>query len=94
MCETKTVLLSIAISLLVAISFYIYQAHSENKVGHHSEIIIQDPCENEYKKFWLNGGESLHLVDGDIVSCNCCNGYMVESGKRCEKYMWWDQVEG
>ena len=38
MCETKTVLVSISLIIPVAASFRINQAHTENKVGHHSEI--------------------------------------------------------
>ena len=48
MCETKAVVVSISIIFsLVAASFCIYQAHTENKVGQHSKIKSQDPCENE-----------------------------------------------
>ena len=50
MFETKAVVLSISLVLLVAASFCIYQAQTEYKVGHHSKIKSQDPCENEYKK--------------------------------------------
>ena len=50
MCEIKAVAVSISIILLVAASFWIYQAQTENKVGHHSRIKSQHPCENEYKK--------------------------------------------
>ena len=71
MCETKTVLVSISIVSLVAASFRIYQAHTEKRVGHHSKIKSQGPCENEYKKFCLNGGECHYLVDEEIVGCNC-----------------------
>ena len=71
MCETKAVVVSISIILLVTASFYIYQAQTKNKVGHHSKIKSQGPCENEYKKYCLNGGECYYLVDEDIVGCNC-----------------------
>ena len=71
MCETKPVVVSKSIILPVAASFFIYQAHRENKVGHHSKIKSQGPRENEYKKFCLNGGECYYLVDEDIVGCNC-----------------------
>ena len=47
MCEVKAVVASISIILLVAASFCIYQAQTENKVGHHSKIKSQGPCENE-----------------------------------------------
>ena len=87
MCETKAVLVSIALILLVAASFSIYQARTDNKVGHHSKIKSQGPCENEYKKYCLNGGECYYLVYEDIVGRNCTWLY---GGKRCEKYMWWD----
>ena len=71
MCEIKAVVVSISINLLVAASLCIYQAQTENKVGHHSEIKSQGPCENEYKKYCLNDGECYYLVDEDIVGCNC-----------------------
>ena len=89
MCETKTkqVVVSISLILLVAASFRKYQAQTENKVGHHSKIKSQGPCENEYKKYCLNGGECYYLADEDFVGCNCTRLY---GGKRCEKYMWWD----
>ena len=50
MCETKAVVVPISLILLVAASFCISQARTENKVGHHSEIKTQGPCENEYKE--------------------------------------------
>ena len=81
MCEKKAVVLSISVILLVAASFSIYHAHTENKVGHQSKIKSQGPCENEYKKFCLNGGECYYLVDEDIVGCSCTWLY---GGKRCE----------
>ena len=59
-----------SIILLLAASFRIYQTHTETKVGHHSKIKSQDPCEDEYKKCCLNGGECHYLVDEDIVGCN------------------------
>ena len=71
MCETKTVLVSLSLILLVAASFCIYQAHAENEVGHHGKIKIQGPCENEYKKYCFNGGECYYLVDEYIEGCNC-----------------------
>ena len=71
MCETKAVVVSISLILLVAASFCIYQAYTENKVGHHSKIKSQVHRENEYKKYCLNGGECYYLVDEDIVGCNC-----------------------
>ena len=50
MSEIKAVVISISIILLVAASFSIYQAQTENKVGHQSKIKSQGPCENEYKR--------------------------------------------
>ena len=87
MCETEAVVVSISLFLLVAASFCIYQAQTENKVGNHSKIKSQGPCENEYKKYCLNGGECYYLVDEVIVGCNCTWLY---GGKPFEKYMWWD----
>ena len=87
MCETKALVVSISLILLVAANFCIYQAHTESKVGHHSKIKSQGPCENEYKKYFLNGGRCYYLVDEDIVGYNCTWLY---GRKRCEKYMWWD----
>ena len=87
MCETKEVVVSISLILLVAAIFCIYQAHTENKVGHHSNIKCQGPCKNEYKKYCWNGGECYYLVDEDIEARNCTWLY---GRKRCEKYMWWD----
>ena len=89
MCETKAVVITTSLILLVAASFCIYQAHTENKLEHHSKIKSQGPCENEYKKYCFNGGDFYYLVDEDLVGCNCT--WLCE-GKRCEKYMWWDQV--
>ena len=87
MCETKAIVVSISIILLLAASFCKYQAHTVDKVGHHSKIKSQCPCKNECKKYCLNGGECYYLVDEDIVGCNCTWLY---GGKRCEKYMWWE----
>ena len=71
MCETKAIVVSISLILLVAARICIYQAHTENEVGHCSKIKSQGLCENEYKKFCLNGGECFYLVDEDIVGYNC-----------------------
>ena len=87
MCETKAVVVSVPLILLVAASFCIYQTHTENKVGHHSNIKNQCPRENEYKKYCLNGGDCYDLGDEDIVGYNSTWLYAV---KRCEKYMRWD----
>ena len=87
MFKTKAVVLSISLILLVGASFFIYQAQTENKVGHQRKIKSQGPRGNQYKKYCLNGGKCSYLVDVDIVGCNCTWFY---GGKRCEKYMWWD----
>ena len=83
MCETKTVLF-VATLLLAAAGFYTYQVNL--KVGQHSEIKSESPCEKEYKKYCLNGGECYSLVDEEIVGCKCTWLY---GGQRCEKYKWW-----
>ena len=87
MFETKAVVVWISLILLVAASFCIYQAQTENKEGHHSKIKSQDACEIEYKKYCSNGGKCCYLVDEDIVGCKCTWLY---GGKQCEKFMWWD----
>ena len=71
MCDTKAVLVSISKVLRVSPSFCIYQARTENKAGHHSEIKSQGPFENEYMKYFLNGGECYDRFDEDFVGCNC-----------------------
>ena len=70
MREIKTVLIVEAF-LLAATGFCIYQKNSEKKMGHHSGIESENPCEREHKKFSLNGGECFYLDDEDIVACNC-----------------------
>ena len=88
MCEIKTVI-TVAALLLAVTGFCIYQVKTENsekKVGHHSEIKSESPCEKEYKKYCMNGGECFYLVDEDTVACSCTWLY---GGKRCKKYMWW-----
>ena len=87
MCETKAVVVSISLTLLVAASFCIYQAKTKDKVGHHSQIKSESPCEEESKKYCLNGGECYYLVDKNNVGFSCT---WINGGKRCEKYMWWD----
>ena len=82
MCEIKTVII-VAALLLAVTGFCIYQ--TKPKVEHHSEIKSESPCEKEYKKYCMNGGECFYLVDEDIAACNCT--WMYE-GKRCEKYKW------
>ena len=69
MCETKTVLI-VAVLLLAATGFCIYQANSKKIVGHYSEI-QSEFLAKEYKKYCLNGSECYYLVDEDIVPCNC-----------------------
>ena len=75
MSETKAVVIFLSKILLVAASFCIHQAHTENRVGHQSKIKSQGPCGNEYKKYCLNSGHCYYLVDEDIVSCNCTLSY-------------------
>ena len=51
MCEKKTVII-VAALLLAVTDFCMYQVKtekSEKKVGHHSEIKSESPCEKEYK---------------------------------------------
>ena len=71
MCEMKAVLESVRLILMVTASFCMYWVYLEKKVGQYSEIKIQNPGENEYKKYCSNGGESYYLIDEDIVGCNC-----------------------
>ena len=89
-CERKTFLVSLSFVSLVATSFCIHQAQTENNVGHHSEIISQGHCKNEYKEYCWNEGESYYLVDEVILNCN---GTWLWAGKRCEKYMWWARLK-
>ena len=84
MSDIKTVLI-VAVLLLAASGLYTYQVNP--KVGQPSETKIESPCEKEYKKYCMNGGECYYLVDEDIVACNCTWLY---GGKRCEKYVWWN----
>ena len=70
MCETKTVLVPLSKILLVAARFCIYQAHTENRVGHQSEIKNQGPSKKEFNKYCLNGGECYYLVHEDIFGCS------------------------
>ena len=83
MCEIKTVII-VAALLLVATGFCVYQVKSEKKVGQHSEIKSESPCEKEYKRYCLIGGECFYLINEDIAACNCSWMY---GGKRCEKYL-------
>ena len=59
MCEIKTVSIDTVLPL-VAAGFYTYQVNSDKKVGQHSEIKSESPCEKEYKKYCLNGGECYY----------------------------------
>ena len=68
MCEIKT-LLTVSALLLAGTGFCIYGVNP--KVEHHSEIMGESPCEKEYKKYYLNGGECYYLVDEDIGGCKC-----------------------
>ena len=70
MCEFKTVKI-LAVLLLAATGFCIYQVNSEKKVGHNSEIKTETPCGKQQKKCCLNGGECYYPVGEDIVGCNC-----------------------
>ena len=70
MCEKKTVLLSVCLTLLVTASFCMYWVCPEKKVGQNSEIKIESPCKNEYKECCLNAGECYYLTDEKIVGCN------------------------
>ena len=67
----NTVLVSLSLISPVATSFFITQAHTEKKVGHDNLIKSQSPWEDEYKKYWLNGGKCQHLFDEKFVRCNC-----------------------
>ena len=86
MCEKKTVLVSLSLILLVTASFCMYGVYPEKKLGQYSVIKIQNHCDNEYKKYCLNGGECYFLIDEVFVGCNCARFY---GGKRCEKYKCW-----
>ena len=71
MRETKAVLVSIKLNLRMAAIFCIDQAHTENKVEHHSGIKGHETGENEYKKYCSNRGEGFYLVEKVIVGCDC-----------------------
>ena len=62
MSRIKTVL------IVAATGFCIYQLKSGKKVGHHSEIKSETPCEKEYKMYCLNSGQCYYLFDEDIVA--------------------------
>ena len=82
MCEIKTVLI-VTVLLIATSGFYTCQVNP--KVEQHKEIKSESPCEKEYKKYCMNGGECFYLVDEDIAACNCTWMY---GGNRCEKYLW------
>ena len=82
----KTVLLSVCLILLVTASVCMYCIYPEKNVGQYSEIKIQNLCENEYKKYCMNGGECYYLNAENIVACDCT---WFHGGKRCEKYLPW-----
>ena len=86
MCVIKTFLGCVSLILLVTACFCIYRVFPEKKVGNHSKIGGQGPCENEYNKYCWNGGECYYLIDGNIVNCNCT---LFHGGKLCEKSMSW-----
>ena len=81
LCETKAVLVSLSLFLQVAASFCIYQTYTENNV----DTVKKAPCENEYKKFCLNGGDCFCQVDEVIEGCICT---WLFGGKRCERFIW------
>ena len=86
-CETQAALVSLSLNLPVTEGFCTNQAKTGNEVRHHSKIKVQCNCENECKKYCLNGGKCYYLIDENTVGCNCTGFY---GGKRCEKYMWLD----
>ena len=88
MCEIKTVLI-VATLLLAATGSCIYQVSSRQKMGHHSAIKSESPCEKDYKKYCLIDDECYYLDKEDIVGCNCT---WLHGGHRCEKYLWWTYV--
>ena len=85
MCEMKTVLVSVCLIVLVTASFCMYWVYPEKNVGQYSEIKNQNPCENEYKKYCLNGGECYYLIEEDIVGCHCTWFYVVHLGETLNK---------
>ena len=87
MCEMETVIVSVCLILLVTASFCMYWVYPVKNVAQNSEIRFQNPFENEYKKYCLNGGERYYLSDEDVLGCTCT---WFNGGKRCEKNMWWN----
>ena len=81
MCEIKTVLVSVCLILLKGASFCINRVFPGKKVGQHSEINKENPCENENKDYCLNG-ECYYVLEEGIVGYNCSWLY---GGKRCQK---------
>ena len=86
MREMKTILVSVCLIILVTASFCMYWVYPEQKIGQYSEIKIESPCENEYKRYCLNGGECCYLIDEFTVGCDCT---WLFGWKRCEIYLWW-----
>ena len=68
----------------MAASLCNYRVHSETKKGEQRKINFENPCENEYKIYCLNGAS--YPWDQVTVGCNCSRYY---GGKRCEKRMLW-----
>ena len=77
MCEIKTIPVFVCLILVETASFCVYWVYPEKNVLQYSEIKIQNPCENEYKKYCLNGGECYYLYDEDIVGCKL-HGFLEE----------------
>ena len=70
MCETNSVVLSISILLLLEASFCIYLAHTENKMGHYSQVKVKFLAKKGTRSVvWT--GEGYYPVDEDIAGCNC-----------------------
>ena len=74
------------LNFIVAASFCLYWFYPEKKLGQYSEIKIQNPRENEYKRYCLDGRECYYLIDKDTVGCICT---WLNGEKRCDKYKWW-----
>ena len=66
MCEMKTILVSVCLTLLVTASFCMYCVYPEKNVGQYGEIKFQKPCKNDYKNYCLNGGECYQRINEDI----------------------------
>ena len=46
MCQTKSIIVSLSLILLVTANFILYQVHLEKKLGHQSGIKSKAPHEN------------------------------------------------